>query len=138
MKWYGAIGLFRHVSSNPDRITMYEERVVIVSAKGEAEAIAKILNDFKQYGSGEDGCEFLDQYEIRETYDPPGSEVTDVACNTRITNIAPEEYIKKYWGDLRPASCGDAGWRHVWYNAGHGKSSCYNCQETRDGQLWKK
>ena len=138
MKWFSGIGLFRHVFSDNDRVPTYEERVVVVNAENNERARQKIIADFREYGDVENGCEFLDQYEIQEMYDPPSKEVAEVASNTRITDIDSNEYIERYWNDLTPKSCDDIGRRHVWYNAGNGKSRCYNCKTNVDGELWKK
>ena len=120
-----------------DRVPMFEERVVMVPAKDDDEAQQKIIADFREYGDGKDGCEFMGQFEIKEMYDPPSEEVIEVASTTRVTDIDPHEYIDRFWGDLRPISCDEVGKRHAWYNAGNGKSRCYNCKTNADGELWK-
>lgn len=138
MKWFGAIGLFRHEYGEIDRVSQYEERTVIVQALDEGAARDLVLNEFRRYAAELEGGRFLDQYVVNEICDVPNGPVTEVASLMRVTDLDPDTYIDRYWSDLRPSSCDQLGWTHVWHNAGRGRSNCYNCREGRAGELWKK
>lgn len=56
----------------------------------------------------------------------------------RISSLSPAQYVAKYWHDGKPVSCDDNGWTHSWHNLDGKNSSCLNCREVREGQLWKK
>ena len=98
------------------------------------EAEKLILDEFNEYAI--DGVEFLDIYEINEMYQSEGP-VLEIASAMKVFTGTEEEYIEKYWSDQKLLSCKAQGWQHVWFNKGGGKSACYNCQEVRDGELWK-
>ncbi|MDA0739485.1 MAG: hypothetical protein O3A59_11150, partial [Nitrospirae bacterium] len=59
MKWFGAIGLFKHTYKNPEQISKFEERTVIVSSKDVEQAEKAIIEEFSDYASEELGIEFL-------------------------------------------------------------------------------
>ena len=133
---YSCIGVFKHSSDDPKRIAQFEERVVVTEASSKKEAETIILSEFKEYAT--DGTQFLDEYEINEIYEDEGSLVTEVASSMKTFDGTDEEYLDKHWYDQKPLSCENVGWQHVWHNRDGGKSGCYNCQEERDGELWKK
>ncbi|RLE36021.1 MAG: hypothetical protein DRJ61_01745 [Acidobacteria bacterium] len=136
MKWFSALGLFQFRNENPNKITRYEERVVVVQAESRSKAEEVILADFERYGSDDVGIEYLDEYWIEELEDPLGTDVVEVASTMRVIPQEPAEFIEAFWSELRPDSCDAVGWKHVWFNKGDGKSGCYNCCEVRPGQLW--
>lgn len=135
MKWYTGTAIFRHFYKNKDRIPQYEVRTTIVAASNEKEAEDKFLNEFSQYAT--EGTVFLGQYEIKETYDRPGKEPIEVASHMRVSPMHPDDFINKYWTDLRPKSCSDRGWKHVWHQMDESTLSCYNCEQTKKGKLKK-
>ena len=71
MAWWSGIGLFRHTFEDARRVPQYEERVVLVAAPDRATAEAKILREFRQYGAGDAGIEFLQEWCIDEVVDEP-------------------------------------------------------------------
>ena len=133
MKFSG-VGVFKHNFKNPNQITQFEERVVMTETPSYEEAEKFILEDFGEYAT--DGVEFINVYEIKEMY-PEDGPVLEIASTMKVFIGTDEEYIEKYWSDQKPLTCDDFGWQHVWRNYGGGKSGCYNCQEIRDGELWK-
>lgn len=135
MKWYTGTAIFRHLFKDKNRIPQYEERTVHISAANEEEAESKMLNDISEYSG--DGVVLVEQYEIKETYDPPGDEPIEVASHMRVSSMAPDEFIEKYCSDLRPKSCAEKGWKHVWYQMDENKISCYNCGTSKAGTLKK-
>ena len=135
MKKYSCIGVFKHTYDNPDIVTKYEERVVVTEAETAEEAEKLFLTEFREYAV--DGIEFLNEYEINEIFEEKDSPVTEVACSMKTYTGTPEQYISRFWYDQKPVSCDDMGWNHVWHNRGGGFSVCYNCQEEREGELWK-
>ncbi|WP_412970768.1 hypothetical protein [Glaciecola sp. MF2-115] len=127
MKFSGS-GIFKHIYEDPNRITKFEERVVITKASSETEAERQILADFKEYA--QDGIVFVGEFTIAEIIE--SETVTEVSSTMRIYHGSDEEYLSLYWYDLQPESCDEKGWKHAWYNQGSGKSACYNCQEIRN------
>jgi hypothetical protein len=138
MAWWSAIGLFRHTYGNGRKIPQYEERVVVVAAVNRENAESKVLRAFGEYAANNEGIEFLGEYEIQEILDELGDKVVEVATTMRISQMAVETYVEQYWSDLRPASCDNVGWTHVWYNRDEKTSGCYNCLEVHDGRLWER
>jgi hypothetical protein len=138
MRWFGAIGLFRHEYDESNRVSQYEERTVVLQASDEDAARDLVLDEFRRYATELEGVQFLDQFIVNEIHDPPNGTVTEVASLMRVTDLDPGTYIDRYWIDLRPSSCDQLGWTHVWHNAGGGRSNCYNCRDSRLGELWKK
>ena len=132
---FSCIGVFKHTHDNPEIITKYEERVVVTEASSKEEAEKIFLSEFKKYAT--DGIKFLNEYEINEIYEENDSLVTEVACSMKPFEGTAEQYLNRYWYDQKPLSCDDVGWKHVWHNQGGGISACYNCQEEREGELWK-
>jgi hypothetical protein len=104
-------------------------------------AIRILALDFElfigEYADDEIGIIFKGHYEICPLYDPvrAGSQVF---WSMRISRLSPKKYVEKYWNDGKPDSCDEKGWAHVWYNKDNKTSGCYNCNEVRKGQLWKK
>ena len=135
MMKFSCIGVFKHNHDNPDVVTKYEERVVLAEAPSPEEAEEIFLSEFRKYAT--DGIEFLNEYEINEIYEEKDSLVTEVACSMKSFEGTTEQYLKRHWYDQKPLSCDDVGWKHVWHNHGGGISACYNCQEKREGELWK-
>lgn len=136
MKWYGAIGLFRHVRRDKRFVPRYEERIILLSARNRVSAERKVMREFQAYTSDE--VSFLNQYEVYELRASPSSRTPlEVAWLMRTTKIKPREYVRTLWSDLRPKSCDDVGWKHCWHNRDGKTSACYNCLEVRPGQLWK-
>lgn len=133
MKFSGT-GVFKHCFDDPNRVTQFEERVVVTDASSQGAAETIILAEFEKYATN--GVKFLNVYVIEEMY-PEEGQIVEIASSMKVFTGTDEEYIEKYWDDQRPESCDDVGWNHVWFNRGEGKSCCYNCQEERDGELWK-
>ena len=130
MKFSGS-GIFKHIYDDPNRITKFEERVVITEATSEPEAEKKILAEFKEYA--QDGIVFSGEFTLSEIIE--SKLVIEVASTMRTFQGTDEEYLEKYWYDLQPETCDDNGWKHVWYNQGKGKRACYNCQEIKKRAL---
>ena len=130
MKFSG-IGLFKHVFNDPNKITKFEERVVMTEASSLDEAKQAILKEFREYAT--DGVEYLDLYEVEEMYPEDGS-VIEITSTVKVFSGSDNEYIEKFWDDQSPQSCEKVGWNHVWYKKSEGKLGCYNCQEERDNQ----
>ena len=131
MKFSGS-GIFKYIYDDPNRISTFEERVVITEAPSKSEAEKQILTEFREYG--QDGIEFVGEFTVSEIIET--TRVTEVASTMRIFQGSNEEYLEQHWYDLQPKSCYDQEWQHVWYNQGEGKSACYNCQEIRTGVWW--
>ncbi|QMU60557.1 MAG: hypothetical protein GKR92_02135 [Gammaproteobacteria bacterium] len=131
---YSGVGLFKHVFENLNKITKYKERVVMTEASSLKEAEQVILKEFKDYAI--DGVEYLELYKVEEMY-PEERPVTEIASTLKVFAGSDKEYIEKFWNGQRPYSCEDVGWSHVWYKKSEGISSCYNCREERDGELWQ-
>ena len=132
---YSGTGIFKHCFDTPNKITQFEERIVVTNASSEKEAETIILAEFKDYAV--ENVAFLDTYEINEITEDNDSTVIEVASSMRVFTGTDQEYLEIYWDDQKPTSCEVKGWKHAWYNRGNGKSACYNCQEVREGELWK-
>ncbi len=133
--WFNGIGLFKHTYDDPDRIPQYEERTVLVKARNLDAAREQILEEFSQYGDGENHVTFLEEYDVNEVFDELGSGVAEVAYRMRLFSGSEAEYVLKYWTDLRPDSCGELGWNHVWHNQDDQSCGCYNCRSEVEGSL---
>lgn len=140
MKWFSGMGLFRFDWKAKGRISQYEERVVLVRAKSISDAKRRILSEFAQYAKTSDGeIDFLGRFDVRELFDQvtPGKRPLEISSFMRVSDLTASQFIKRYWEDLRPQSCRQKKWKHVWHNQDGKTSACYNCREIRSGQLWK-
>ena len=132
---FSAIGVFKHTFKHPDKITKFEERVVLVSADSYEEAEQMILDEFREYATA-DGVSFLGEYEIFPVNPALGKPVIEIARSVKVFTGGDEEYLQRFWDDQQPLSCDDNGWNHVWFKIDEYRCGCYNCQQEREGQLW--
>ena len=137
LDWYNAKGLFKHVNDDKDMKDKYEETVFVLKAGSEDDAMERAIKLFNGYADEDIGIMFTGHYEICRLFEPVknGSEVY---WSMRISRLSPKKYVERYWNEGRPDSCDEKGWTHVWYNKDNKNSGCFNCNEVRKGQLWKK
>jgi len=128
---FGCICVFKHNYHNKNRITQYEERVLLTYANSYKEAKEKFLLEFKEYESDE--SIFLNEYEIFKITEPNKS-VIEVASSMKVFDGTDSQYLNRYFYDQKPLSCKDKGWQHCWYNIDNKKVGCYNCQEIRNNK----
>ncbi len=133
---YSGIGVFRHTFDNQNKITKFEERVVLIEAATYEEAETLMLEDCEEYAQ-EDGVSFLGEFEISEISGRADKPVIEVARSIKVFTGTDEEYLQRFWDDQQPLSCDDNGWTHVWFKQADNLSACYNCQEEREGELWE-
>ena len=130
---FSCMGIFKHSYENPLQKPQYEERIVLVEANSVENAKKLVYEEFLEYSF--EGIELVHAFELKELYEEENS-VLEVSSSMKVFLGTTEEYIGKFCSDLRPNTCTDLGWEHVWYNIGHGVSGCYNCQEERNGNYW--
>ena len=131
---FGCICIFKHIFHDKNKVSQFEERVLLTDADSYEKAEEKFLIEFKEYGSDE--CIFINEYEIFEISETDKS-IIEIVSSMKVFNGTDSEYLDKYFYDQRPLSCDDIGWQHSWYNIDGKRSGCYNCQEIRDGKLWQ-
>jgi hypothetical protein len=137
MALYSVTAVFRHEFSNPDQIPQYEERTTVVDAHSLAEAQERLETELAQYVEPSQGLELVDQGDVLELLDTLFEGVAEVAPIMRVSHLSPTEFTDLYFSDLRPGSCADVGWRHVWYNHDNENSGCFNCMHIEKGRLWE-
>lgn len=131
---YSCMGIFKHIYENPLRISQYEERVVLIEAASPELATILVDKEFSEYSS--EGIELVHAFDLQEIAEEPAL-VVGISSKMKVFPGDGEEYIERFCGDLRPKSCRDLGWQHVWYHIGHGVSGCYNCQEEKSDNRWE-
>ena len=94
--WYGAKCIFRHEDLPAEAgAAVYEERVVLVHASSEEEALNKAEQEAKRYAI--DGIEYLgfvDLYRLATAGVGDGSEIYS---QMRTSTLAPSDYLNRFY-----------------------------------------
>jgi hypothetical protein len=136
-EWYTAKGIFLHDSKYENAKPKYEERVVLLKATSEKDALKQAKKDAKACVKGLDGVHLIQIVDVWRPYDQgklkPGAELF---VSMVVSEMEPDEYIKTFYADA-PEDCETLGDKHSWHNLDGKRSACYNCLTIRKGKLWK-
>lgn len=131
-----------HWEATGSTLPKFERRTTICSASDEQSAEAVLMKEAEEYQS--EHIKILDNYLTQEIDSPPSEEPIEVAHEMTIgvdldsgAVIEPSDFIRCHWNVSRITSCDKFGLEHSWHNRDGATSACYNCEEVREGQLWK-
>jgi hypothetical protein len=98
--WFGAKTIYAHEAlSREEGKTCFEERVVLVRAHDEDEAIRQAEEEAKDYAAGPGGTRYLGYVNVfRIDGDAPGAG-TEVFSLMRSMEISDEDFITRYYDD---------------------------------------
>jgi hypothetical protein len=95
--WYGARCIFQHqnLQAKVPGGFVYEERLILVFAASEEEAIEKAEAEAAEYaGSDSTYLGYVDVFHVYETQIGEGTEVFSLM---RSSNLMPEEYLNRFF-----------------------------------------
>ena len=141
MPWYSMTAIY-HWEATGSTLPKFERRTTICSASDEQSAESKLMKEAEEYQN--EHIKILDNYTTQEIDSPPSEEPIEVAHEMTIgvdpdsgAAIEPTDFIRRHWNVSRITSCDQFGFEHSWHNRDGATSACYNCDEVREGQLWK-
>jgi len=100
---YAAKCIFRHSQLKPlgDKKYVYEERIILIKADNDDEAISQAEKEAKEYADdGTKYLEFVDVFNLYHYILTPGSELYS---SMRSSDCEPDDYLSKYY---------DTGYEH--------------------------
>jgi len=101
LKWFGVQTVYEHDDLARGQDRLYEERVVLIRATSQDEALLKAEQEAEKYGS--ESTRFLGYLMCYEMYDEPG-EGYEVFSLMRTSRMAPTPYINRFYDTGRERS----------------------------------
>ena len=94
--WYGAQMVFRLRAAGSMSADSYEERVVLVYADSEEDAVAKAEVEAKEYCQGTD-MEYTRFVRVFHIFDEAIGDRTEVFSIIRESNLSPKDYLDHFY-----------------------------------------
>lgn len=132
--WYTAKGIFRHEPSAENAKPWYEERIVLIKADSEEDAIKQAAQEARKYSKAAE-CQLVEIVEAWEIHDDKLIHGTEIFSSKNISTLGPSEYLEQFYPDA-PEDCEAIGDKHSWHNLDGERSACYNCHTIQSGKLW--
>jgi hypothetical protein len=100
-EWYAARCIFRHAEARPlkRRKHVYEERIILVRARSENQAIRKAEREAKAYLKGDDATVRLPFVEVFHLFVASIRDGSEVFSLMRSSSLNPPAYIARYFDD---------------------------------------
>ncbi len=137
LNWFSAKQIFLHKPDNEKIKPWYEERIIIVKAENEQNAIDKALKNGSDYCLNDDEtCYFIGIVDNFELYDSEIDDEIEVYSKKIMSSLNSNEFISHFYPDSLN-DCEAVGENHYWHNKDGKNSACYNCQIEREGRLWE-
>jgi len=97
--WYGIKLVFRHLNLEVGvpGSSVYEERVVLVNAGSEDEAVSLAELEAVEYAKDVGGCEYLEFSSCFHTYEGKIVHLSEVYSIMRESSLSPEEYLDTFY-----------------------------------------
>ncbi len=97
--WYGVKLVFRHLNLEVKEsgASVYEERVILVNANDEDEAIALAETEAAEYAKDVEGCEHLNFASCFHTYEDKIIHLSEVYSVMRESSLQTEEYLDEFY-----------------------------------------
>ena len=95
--WYGAKCIFRHADLKGKDGHVYEERVVLVKAESDDEAMEHAQREAKEYAQGLEGCSYLGFVNVFHIYDKNLQDGTEVYSLMRDSKLGKKKYLKRFF-----------------------------------------
>lgn len=135
-KWFTAKGIFLHKPEYLNAKQWYEERIILLKAKNEKEALKFAGKEAKDYIKGSEGAKFIEITDVYELYEEEISDKCEVFSSKIISLLEPQDYLEVFYPNA-PEDCEANGEKHSWHNFDNKNSACYNCLTKRKGRLWE-
>ncbi len=114
----------------------YEERIVLLKAKDESDALKCANKEAKEYIKDLDGTKFIEITDVYELYEENIDDKCEMFSSKTINFLEPNAYLETFYPNT-PKDCEAIGEKHSWHNFGNENSACYNCLVIRKGRLWE-
>ena len=134
--WFTAKGIFLHKSQLENQKQWYEERIILLKAKDETEALKYANEEAKDYIKDLDGTNFIEIVNVYALYDEEISDKCEIFSSKTISLLEAQDYLETFYPEA-PEDCEKIGEKHSWHNLDNENSACYNCLVTRKGKLWE-
>jgi len=135
-KWFTAKGIFLHKAQIKNQKQWYEERIILLKAKGEKEALKIANKEAKDYIKDLDGSKFIKITELYILYEENIGNKSEIFSSKTISLLEPDDYLETFYPNT-PEDCEANGEKHSWHNLDNKNSACYNCLVERKGRLWE-
>ncbi|MBI3828815.1 MAG: DUF4288 domain-containing protein [Planctomycetes bacterium] len=97
-RWFSGRTIFRHKEKeNGNMKTVYEERIVLFTAKNFNEAISKAEKEARKYCCAYKGVAFLGFVDAYELVDSKIGSGTEIFSLMRESNLAPKKYLDRFF-----------------------------------------
>ncbi|MEP6787764.1 MAG: DUF4288 domain-containing protein [Acidobacteriota bacterium] len=123
--WYAAKCVFR-IPETSSRRQIYEERIVLIKAKGWDSAIKKAEKDAKRYCKGLVACEFTGFIDVFQLFDEKLNDKTEIFSSMRTNDLDSFEYLNRFYPE-EPEDCEAIGQTHRWFKKTKKSKGCYHC-----------
>jgi hypothetical protein len=94
--WYGAQMVFRHPSGGSRTVDSYEERIVLIRADSEEEAITKAEVEASEYCHGSD-TEYTGFVRVFHIFEEAIRDKTEVFSIIRDSELSPKDYLDHFF-----------------------------------------
>jgi hypothetical protein len=95
--WYGAKCIFLHADLKSEDGHLYEERIVLLKAESEDEAIDRAENEAKEYAQNLEGCSYLGYVNVFHVYDESIGDGTEVFSLMRTSKLSKKKYLDRFF-----------------------------------------
>lgn len=135
-KLFTAKGIFLHKAQTKNQKQWFEERIILLKAISEKEALKRANKEAKDYIKNLDGTKFIEITDVYELYEEKIDDKCEVFSSKTISILEPQDYLKTFYPNT-PKDCEANGEKHSWHNSDGKYSACYNCLVKRKGRLWE-
>ena len=134
--WFTAKGIFLHEPKLLNTKQWYEERIILIKAKSEKEALKLAEKEAKNYAKDLESTKLIEITDVFALYEEEISDKCEVFSSKTISNLKPQDYLKAFYPNTTE-DCEAIGENHSWHNFNGEYSACYNCLVKRKGKLWE-
>ena len=135
-KWFTAKGIFLHKPEYLNANQWYEERIVLLKAIDEKEALKYADEEAKNYIKDLAGTKFIEIIDVYSFYEEEVGDKCEVFSSKTISLLKPQDYLERFYPNALE-DCEANGEKHSWHNLDGKNSACYNCLVRRKGRLWE-
>lgn len=135
-KWFTAKGIFYHKSQVKAQKQWYEERIVLLKAESEKEALKQANKEAKEYINDLEDTMFIEITDVFALYEEEPGDKCEIFSSKTISLLKPQDYLEAFYPNT-PQDCEANGEEHSWHNLDNKNSACYNCLVKREGKLWE-
>ena len=99
--WYAARCVFRHGALRPNarRKHVYEERIVLLRAVSDTDALKLAEHEAREYASGDPGISYLDYVETYHLFETSIRSGAEVFSLLRSSNLSGPSFLSRYYAD---------------------------------------